>query len=310
MPATPAKPRIGFIGLGIMGAPMCLSLHMDRYPLTVYSRTKTRPSVQGVLAAGARWADSPKDVAEASDVVIAMVTDSAAARQVILGANGVIYGALDGSVLVNMGTTSLQVTQEIVAAFGKLGHEISLLDAPVSGGDEGAVRRTLSIMVGGDEAAFHRCLPILRAMGREVVYMGGHGAGQTTRMCIDAVSVLNNMAMAEALVLATSFGLDCERVLHVVNTSAAGSWQTRVLGRRVLDQDFEPGFSVRLQQEALRLVLAAADEKKLALPGVSLAHQLFNSLERAGHADEGTQALVRIYEYIEQQDGLSRRPAQ
>ena len=193
-----------------------------------------------------------------------------------------------------MSTVSPKVTREVAAALQERG--VAMLDAPVSGGDVGAINGTLSIMVGGDEAVFNQCLPVFEAMGTNINLIGSNGAGQTTKLCNQIAVSVNNMAMAEALMLAATSDLDVQKVIDAISGGAAGSWQLSNLGPRIAAGDFDPGFMVYLQQKDLRLVLQAANDVKLALPAVSIAHQFFNIVERAGCAEEGTQALIKAYE--------------
>ena len=293
MPAAPGTTRIGFIGLGIMGAPMALHLIKAGYQLKVYNRTD-RPRVQEVVDAGGVRVASPKEAAEGSDVVISIVTDTPDVERVILGEDGAIHGAAAGSTVIDMSTVSPSATQRIAATLKEKG--VRMLDAPVSGGDVGAQNGTLSIMVGGDQEVFDDCLPVFEAMGKSITLIGGNGAGQTTKLCNQIAVSVNNLAMSEALMLAAASDLDVGKVLNAISGGAAGSWQLSNLGPRILDGDFDPGFMVCLQQKDLKLVLEAANDIKLALPGVSLAHQYFNIVERAGGAEEGTQALIKAYE--------------
>ena len=293
MPASPANTKIGFVGLGIMGAPMAQNLLKAGFGLKVYNRSD-RPRVQEVVDAGGERVATPRDAAEACDVVITMVTDTPDVEAVVLGEDGVIQGVSSGATVIDMSTISPRVTQEIAAKLKDKG--VSMLDAPVSGGDVGAINATLSIMVGGDEGVFAECLPVFEAMGKNINLIGGNGAGQTTKLCNQIAVSVNNMAMAEALMLAAASEMDVKKVLEAISGGAAGSWQLSNLGSRILDNDFAPGFMVRLQQKDLKLVLQAANDVKLALPGVSLAHQAFNIVERAGGAEEGTQALIKAYE--------------
>ncbi|MSR82238.1 MAG: NAD(P)-dependent oxidoreductase [Candidatus Latescibacteria bacterium] len=301
MPAQPGKTRVGLIGLGIMGAPMALNLLKAGYQLKAYNRSD-RPRVRQVAEAGAVLCKSPREVAAASDIIIIMVTDTPDMEAVILGQDGVVQGAARGAVVIDMSTVSPRATQQVAAELEKKG--VEMLDAPVSGGDVGAQNGTLSIMVGGDQAVFDQCLPVFEAMGKKITLIGGHGAGQTTKLCNQIAVSVNNLAMSEALMLAAASGLDVEKVLNAISGGAAGSWQLSNLGPRILNGDFAPGFMVRLQQKDLKLVLGAANDIKLALPGVSLAHQYFNIVERAGGAEEGTQALIKVYE---QQAGTQAR---
>ncbi|HIC70036.1 MAG TPA: NAD(P)-dependent oxidoreductase, partial [Candidatus Latescibacteria bacterium] len=285
--------KIGFIGLGIMGAPMALNLLNAGYSLKVYNRTD-RPRVQEVVDAGAERVASPQDAAGGCGVVITMVTDTPDVEAVILGDDGAINGVAAGSTVIDMSTISPRLTREVAAALKEKG--VNMLDAPVSGGDVGAKQGTLSIMVGGDREVFDECLPVLEAMGKNITLIGGNGAGQTTKLCNQIAVSVANLAMAEALMLAAAADMDVQKVLDAISGGAAGSWQLTNLGPRILQGDFAPGFMVKLQQKDLKLVMEAANDVKLALPGASLAHQYFNLVERGGFADEGTQALIKAYE--------------
>ncbi len=293
MPATPDSAKIGFIGLGIMGAPMALNLLNAGYSLKVYNRTD-RPRVQEVVDAGAKRVASPQDAASGCGVVITMVTDTPDVEAVILGDDGAINGVAAGSTVIDMSTISPRLTREVAATLKEKG--VNMLDAPVSGGDVGAKQGTLSIMVGGDREVFDECLPVLEAMGKNITLIGGNGAGQTTKLCNQIAVSVANLAMAEALMLAAAADMDVQKVLDAISGGAAGSWQLTNLGPRILQGDFAPGFMVKLQQKDLKLVMEAANDVKLALPGASLAHQYFNLVERGGFADEGTQALIKAYE--------------
>ncbi len=293
MPAKPGSTQIGFVGLGIMGAPMAQHLLKAGFSLKVYNRSD-RPRVQQVIDAGGQRVATPRAAAEGSDVIITIVTDTPDVESVILGEDGIIHSVSKGATVIDMSTISPRVTQEIAAILGKQG--VHMLDAPVSGGDVGAQNATLSIMVGGEQKVFDDCLPVFEAMGKNINLIGGNGAGQTTKACNQIAVSVANLAMAEALMLAAASDLDVGKVVDAISGGAAGSWQLTNLGPRILKGDFAPGFMVRLQQKDLKLVLAAANDVKLALPGVSLAHQYFNIVERLGGADEGTQALIKAYE--------------
>ncbi len=293
MPAQPGSTQIGFVGLGIMGAPMAEHLIKAGFSLKVYNRTD-RPRVQRVVEAGGQRVDTPQAAAEGSDVIITIVTDTPDVESVILGAEGIIHSVKKGATVIDMSTISPRVTQEIAATLQDKG--VDMLDAPVSGGDVGAQNATLSIMVGGEQQVFDACLPVFEAMGKNINLIGGNGAGQTTKACNQIAVAGANIAMAAALMLAAASDLDVGKVVDAISGGAAGSWQLTNLGPRIVAGDFAPGFMVRLQQKDLKLVMAAANDVKLALPGVSLAHQYFNIVERLGCAEEGTQALIKAYE--------------
>ena len=289
-----SKPRVGFIGLGIMGRPQCHNLIKAGYSLTVWNRS--RPGIDIVVGYGAQAGESPADVAAKSDVTITMVTDSPDVQHVVLGPKGVAEGAKAGSTLIDMTTMSPAVTREIAEELQ--GRGIRMLDAPVSGGEVGAVAGTLSIMVGGDEAVFNECRPVLEAMGKNIVYIGPSGAGQTVKLCNQVAAVLNILGMCEAVILASRSGVDPEKMLQAVTAGAAGSWMLSNLAPRILKGDFDPGFMIRLQQKDLRLALEAASELNLPLPGTALMHQLFRSVEAEGGGDLGTQAAIKALERL------------
>ena len=299
MPASPGNTKIGFVGLGIMGAPMALNLLKAGYSLKVYNRSD-RQEVEDVVAAGGERVATPKDTAAGSQIVITIVTDTPDMQEVILGVNGVIEGAVSGATVIDMSTVSPRATREVAAALSD--KSVHMLDAPVSGGDVGAQQGTLSIMVGGEQKVFEDCIPVFEAMGKNINLIGGNGAGQITKLCNQIGVSVANLAMAEALMLAAASDLDVQKVVDAISGGAAGSWQLTNLGPRILQGDFDPGFMVRLQQKDLKLVLESANDVKLALPGASIAHQYFNIVERMGCEDEGTQALIKAYEVQAQKE--------
>lgn len=284
--------RIGFIGLGIMGKPMCANLLKAGFPLTVWNRS--RPAIDTVVGYGAAAGESPADVAARSDVIITMVTDSPDVQQVVLGEHGVIHGARPGSVVVDMTTMSPAVTREIAAALADRG--VDMLDAPVSGGDVGAKNGTLSIMVGGRPEVFERCRPVFEAMGKNILHIGPHGAGQTTKLCNQIAVAVNMLAGCEAIMLAAKSGIDPKKMLGAISAGAAGSWMLSNLAPRIVDGDFAPGFMIRLAQKDLRLVLEAADQLDLPLPGTALMNQVWRAVEAEGGGDLGTQAAIKALE--------------
>lgn len=286
--------RIGFIGLGIMGRPMARNLLAAGYPLIVWNRS--RPGIDELVGLGAAEAAGPKAVAERSDVVITMVSDSPDVEGVALGPGGIIEGGRPGLVFVDMSTISPAVTRRIAARLVEVG--IEMLDAPVSGGEPGAINATLSIMVGGPEGTFERCRLIFEAMGRTIVYCGPSGSGQTVKLCNQIAAALNNLAMCEALLFAAKMGVDPRKMLEAVGAGAATSWAIQNLAPKVLARDFRPGFKIAHQQKDLRLVLEAADEHHLPLPGTSLVHQLFAAVEAEGLGGEGIQALAKALEKL------------
>jgi len=288
------KERIGFIGLGIMGRPMARNLMAAGYPLTVWNRS--RPGIDELVGQGAVEAAGPKAVAERSDVVITIVSDSPDVEGVALGPGGLVEAGRRELAFVDMSTISPAVTRRIAARLGEVG--VEMLDAPVSGGEPGAINATLSIMVGGPEATFERCRPIFQAMGRTIVHCGPSGSGQTVKLCNQIAGSLNNLAMCEALLFAAKMGVDPRKMLEAVSAGAASSWAIQNLAPKVVARDFRPGFKIAHQQKDLRLVLEAADEQHLPLPGAALAHQLFAVMEAEGLGGEGIQALAKVLEKL------------
>lgn len=289
-----SQPKVGFVGLGIMGRPMCRNLIEAGFPLTVWNRS--RPGIESVVGYGASEADSPRAVAERSDVIITIVTDSPDVRQVVLGEDGVIHGVKRDSVVIDMSTISPSVTREIAAVLKSKG--VHMLDAPVSGGEKGAIEGVLSIMVGGEAAIFERCRPILEAMGKVIVHVGPTGAGQIVKQCNQVAAAVHLQAMCEALILAARAGIDGHKMLEAISAGAAGSWMLSNLAPRILNGDLNPGFYVKLQQKDLRLVMETTEELNLPLPATALVQQLFRSVQADGNDDLGTQALITTMEKL------------
>ena len=285
--------RIGFIGLGIMGRPMARNLIRAGYQFTVWNRS--RPGIDALVVDGATAAGSAREVAEQSDVVITIVGYAEDVEQVAIGPGGIIEGAHDGLVHIDMSTIAPDVTRRIAARLAGAG--VEMLDAPVSGGEQGAIDATLSIMVGGNEATFERCRPLFEALGKKVVYCGPSGSGQVVKLCNQVIVGLNNLAVCEALVLCVKAGVDPRRMLDAVGAGAATSWAVLNLAPKMLARDFRAGFKVEHQQKDLRYALAAASDGS-ALPGTALVHELFASLEKDGLGGEGTQALVKALEKL------------
>lgn len=279
---------VGFVGLGIMGAPMARNLLKAGFAVTVWNRTALR--AEALKADGATVAASPAAVAAASEVTVSCVSDSPDVEAVALGPGGVIEGAASGSVYIDCSTISPAVTRRVAEALGARG--VAMLDAPVSGGDVGAKAGTLAMMVGGDAAVFDRCLPVLEAMGKTIVHVGPNGAGQVVKLCNQVAGGLNLLAMAEAVALARGAGVDPAKMLEVVSAGAAGSWMLSNLGPRAVAGDFAPGFMVELMQKDLRLVLETSAATRTPLPGTALVNQVFRMLEAQGRGREGTQAIV------------------
>lgn len=291
--ASAAGP-VGCIGLGIMGLPMARNLIGAGWEVVAWNRSHGR--LDEAVRAGAEPARAPAEVAARAKVVLLCVTGSADVEEIVLGAGGVAEGLRPDSVVVDMSTISPAVTRRLAHVLA--GRGAVLLDAPVSGGEQGAVAGTLSIMVGGPREALDRVRPLLEVLGETITHCGPVGSGQTVKLCNQVAVALNNLAMAEALLLCAGSGVDPRVMLAAITPGAAGSWQLSNLGPRILGRDFSPGFKVSLQQKDLRLALEAASELSLPLAGTSLVHQLFATVERRGGGEAGTQALVTALEAL------------
>jgi len=286
--------RIGFVGLGIMGQGMATNLLNAGFALTVWNRTITR--MQDLVAQGAHAGASPADVAARSDIIITCVSDTPDVQAVILGEQGIIHGARPDALVIDCSTISPQATREMAAALGEKG--IHMLDAPVSGGSEGAAKGTLSIMVGGESDQFVRALPVFRAMGKTITHVGGHGAGQTVKLVNQVLVVGNCIAMCEALMFAQAGGVDLQKTYNAISQGAAGSWMFTNRAPQIMARDWRPGFTIDLQQKDLRLVLEAADELGVPIPVTSLVFQLYRTLQARGAGSEGNHALVKALENL------------
>jgi 3-hydroxyisobutyrate dehydrogenase len=284
---APGQTRIGWIGTGVMGRSMCGHLIAAGFSATVYNRSKSK--AQDLLDRGARWADSPKAVAEASDVTFSIVGFPADVRAVTLGADGSLAGCKSGSVLVDMTTSEPQLAVEIAEAAKKKG--VHSIDAPVSGGDIGARDARLSIMIGGDKDVCEALTPCWQAMGKTIVHQGPAGAGQHTKMVNQILIATGMVGVCEALLYGYKAGLDLNVVLQSVSTGAAGSWSLSNLGPRIIAGNFEPGFFVEHFIKDMGIALAESKRMGLSMPGLALAHQLYIALAAQGHARDGTHAL-------------------
>jgi 2-hydroxy-3-oxopropionate reductase len=289
-----SETRIGFIGTGVMGLPMARNLRKAGFPVTAYNRTRAR--AEPLAVDGATIVDTPRAVAEQSDVVITIVSDTPDVEQVILGKDGIMEAARPGMVVIDMSTISPKVTRQIAKDLAARG--VDMLDAPVSGGEKGAIEGTLSIMVGGKKEVVERCRPLFEAMGKKLVYCGENGQGQMVKLCNQITIASNLIAAAEAVAFAKKAGLDPLTMIEAVGAGAAGSWVVNVLGPKMAQHDFAPGFMVRLQQKDLRLVMEAASELGVSLPGAMLANQLFTAVEAGGGGELGTQSLVTVMEKL------------
>jgi 3-hydroxyisobutyrate dehydrogenase len=281
------KTRLGWIGTGVMGTSMCGHLLTAGFSVTLFNRTKAR--AQPLVDRGARWADSPRAVAEASDVVFSIVGHPADVRAVILGADGALRGSKRGNVLVDMTTSEPSLAVEIARAAAEAG--VASVDAPVSGGDIGAREARLSIMIGGEPAIVEALAPCWNAMGKTIVHQGPAGAGQHAKLVNQILIATNMIGVCEALLYGYRAGLDLNVVMQSVAPGAAGSWSLSNLGPRIIAGNFAPGFFVEHFIKDMGIALAEAKRMQLALPGLALAHQLYLALAAQGHSRDGTHAL-------------------
>jgi 3-hydroxyisobutyrate dehydrogenase len=286
------KKRVGWVGTGVMGSSMCGHLIDAGYPVSV--ATRTRSKAEGLLAKGARWCASPKEVARASDVVFTMVGFPADVREVILGPEGVLEGLGKGGLVADMSTSSPALAVEIYGEAKRKG--VRALDAPVSGGDVGARSASLSIMAGGDEDAFEAALPFFSLMGKSVTRMGGAGSGQHTKM-VNQIHIASTMVGAvECLLYAHKAGLDLEQVIRAVGSGAAGSWTINNLGPRIVKRTFDPGFFIEHFIKDMGIALEEAKRMGLCLPGLAMANQFYLSAKALGFGRLGTHALALVFE--------------
>jgi 3-hydroxyisobutyrate dehydrogenase len=283
----PGKTRIGWIGTGVMGSSMCGHLLEAGFAITVTNRT--REKAEPLLRRGATWAETPRAVAEASDVIFTMVGYPSDVRSVILGEDGVLLGCRRGTIIVDMTTSEPSLAARIAEEAARVG--AVGIDAPVSGGDVGAREARLSIMIGGDEETADALRPCWEAMGRTIVHQGGPGSGQHTKMVNQVLIATNMIGVCEGLLYAYKAGLDLETVMESVGSGAAGSWSLSNLGKRIMEGDFDPGFFVEHFVKDMGIALEESKRMGLAMPGLALAHQLYVSLMARGHERDGTQAL-------------------
>jgi 2-hydroxy-3-oxopropionate reductase len=286
--------KVGFVGLGIMGKPMALNLRKAGYPLWVYGRRAE--TMRPIVDVGAIACGSPKEVASNTDVVITMVSDTPDVEQVILGDNGAIYGARAGSLVIDMSTISPTETRRFAAELGKRG--IDMLDAPVSGGEAGAINATLSIMVGGKPAVFQRVKPIFEALGKNIVHVGDHGHGQVAKACNNLVIAVTVEGVAEAFVLARRSGVDAAKVREALLGGSAYSKVLEIHAKRMLDNDYKPGFKARLHQKDLHIATEEAYKLGVAMPATALALQHMSALVGSGGGDLDSSAMAKVIERL------------
>jgi 3-hydroxyisobutyrate dehydrogenase len=286
--------RIGFVGLGIMGRGMARNLLKAGFDLRVWNRTASR--TDEIVRQGAGQASSAAELAAVCDVIIVCVSDTPDVKEVILGDTGVIKGIQPGALVIDMSTISPQATRDIAAELDQKG--AYMLDAPISGGSEGAALGTLSIMVGGPSDQVERAMPLFEAMGKSITHVGDHGAGQTVKLVNQILVVVNMLAVGEAFMFAQAGDLDLRKTLEAVSKGAAGSWMLSNRGPQVLNRDWRPGFTIDLQQKDLRLVLEAADQMGTPALATSMVFNLYRTLQAQGLGSEGNHALVKALEQL------------
>ena len=296
----PEQAAVGWVGTGVMGAPMCTNVMSHGCEMTVFNRTKAK--AQPLLDQGAKWADSPRAVAETSDVVFSIVGFPEDVRRVYLDENGILAGAHSGKVVVDMTTTKPRLAKEI---FNKAReNKVHFVDAPVSGGDVGAREGKLSIMVGGEKQVVDALMPLLKMMGKSIVYQGSAGSGQHTKMCNQIVIAGTMVGVCESLLYGYRAGLDLETMLESISSGAAGCWSLSNLAPRVLKRNFDPGFFVEHFIKDMGIALEEAGRMDLSLPGLALVHQLYLSVKAQGHGKLGTHALMLA---LEQMSGMKSK---
>jgi len=291
--------KLGFIGLGIMGRPMALNLRRAGHALWVHGR---RPVTMDVLIeAGAQACASVAEVATSAEIIFIMVSDTPDVENIVLGANGLIHRLRPGQAVVDMSTISPASTRRIAQELETRG--VEMLDAPVSGGEVGAVNATLSIMVGGKDKAFQRVKPLFDVMGKNIVHVGNHGAGQVAKACNQIVAAVTIQAVSEALTFARRNGVDAAKVREALLGGFAGSKILEVHGKRMLDNDFKPGFKVKLHHKDLRIVIEDAHQLGIGLPGTALVAQHLNALMGSGDGELDSAAIVKV---IERMSGMGQ----
>jgi len=299
---TPGVTRLGWVGTGVMGSSMCGHLVSKGFAMTVYNRSRAK--AQPLVERGAAWANSPRMVAQQSDVVFAIVGFPRDVREVFLGADGVLAGSKTGNIVADMTTSEPSLAVEIYEAAKAKG--VDAIDAPVSGGDVGARNATLSIMVGGDEAAVERVRPLLEVLGKTIVRQGGPGAGQHTKMVNQILIATGMIGVCEALLYGYKAGLDLETVLESVAGGAAGSWSLSNYGPRMLSGNFDPGFMVEHFVKDMGIALSEARRMNLSLPGLALAEQLYVALMAQDHGRLGTHSLIHALASLSDVDWTAR----
>ena len=285
---------IGFIGLGIMGRPMCANLMKAGHKVIVYD--VVRAVVDEVVANGAVAANSPADVASQVNKIVTMLPDSPQVKEVVMGKSGVLEGAKKGSIIIDMSSIAPSTAKEVHDAAKAKG--VRMIDAPVSGGQPGAIAATLSIMVGGEKADFDECVDILKVMGSSVVLVGSIGAGNTVKLCNQIIVALNIAALGEALTLGVKAGVDPEAIFNAIKGGLAGSSVMNAKTPMVLDRNFKPGFRIDLHIKDIANALQTGKELNAPLPMTGLIAQIMQALKVKGHGSSDHSAIVTFFEQL------------
>ncbi len=288
------KRRIGFIGLGIMGKPMARNLLKAGFPLIVYNRSKA--PVEELIRENALSANSPKEIGERSEVIITMLLDSPEVREAILGPEGVIHGVRAGSVVIDMSSINPLVTKEIARQLKEKG--VEMLDAPVSGGEIGAIRGTLAIMVGGEEKVFKDCMEIFNALGKSIVYVGEIGSGGYVKLVNQIIVALNIATLGEAFSLGVKAGLDPKVIYQAIRAGLAGSQVMETKMPMILQRNFKPGFKIRLHHKDIQNALSTARDLGFPMFLTGFVQQILTSLIQDGRGEDDHSAIVTFFEKV------------
>jgi 3-hydroxyisobutyrate dehydrogenase len=297
--------RVGFVGLGTMGTAMARNLGRAGFPLALSNRTiaraRTLADELSPTNPRVRVFERPEEVGRESDVVVSCLPDSPQVEEVHLGPEGTFRGASRGAIVIDCSTTAAEAARGIAEKLASSG--ISFLDAPVSGGQKGAIEGTLTFFVGGDAAALERARPVFEAMGKRVTHLGPSGAGQLGKAANQILVACNLLAVSEAMAFARRANLPLDALHAALTAGAANSWALEVLGKKMIERDFKPAFAVKHQQKDLAILLATARKNGVPLPGAALVHQLLSALEAQGRGDDGTQSLLTLYERMSEDSG-------
>lgn len=284
--------NIGFIGTGVMGASIVRHLLNAGHDVTIYTRTKSKAAE--LIAAGAKWAETPAQASKEQDIIFTMVGYPKDVEEVYIGENGIFSAAKQGAIVIDMTTSEPTLAKKLYHEASERG--LHSLDAPVSGGDIGAKNGTLSLMVGGDKDVFEKMQPIFELFGHNIIYQGVAGSGQHTKMCNQIAIASGMIGVCESMAYGLKAGLTMDEVLRSITAGAAGSWSLSNLAPRMLKGNLEPGFYIKHIIKDMKIALDEAERMNLQLPGLSLAKSMYDQLLAEGYGDNGTQALIKYYE--------------